>query len=213
MNNKQALKYWGNLSKTQISQDSSKVNKINNHSAEDAEFIMQFANQNSDILDLAAGTGGALNLYYDKVHSITAVEKFKEFSKLIVKADNVEVINADIKEFSTTKKFDFVVLFGVMHYFSEYESKQIYEKCKNFLVDGGGGTLLIKQQFGVKEDVFVEYSNELKQEYFSVYRHIDKEKEILRSIGFNKIEQYDIYDKQANRFDNTHFWALMVSLG
>lgn len=77
----------------------------------------------------------------------------------------------------------------------------------------GGGNLLIKQQFGVKDDVFVEYSSELKQEYFSVYRHIDKEKEILKSIGFSKIEQYDIYNKQANRFDNTHFWALRVSLG
>lgn len=73
---------------------------------------------------------------------------------------------------------------------------------------GGGGELLIKQQFGVKEDVFVKYSNELKREYFATYRHIDKEKEILRSVGFTKIEQYDIYDKSANRFDNTHFWAL-----
>lgn len=139
MDNKQALKYWGNLSKSQVSQDSSKVNKINNHSAEDAEFIMRFANKNSDILDLAAGTGGALNLYYDKVHSITAVEKFKEFSKLIVRDENVEVINADITEFNTTKKFDIIVLFGVMHYFSEDESRRIYEKCKGFLTNVGGG--------------------------------------------------------------------------
>ena len=59
----------------------------------------------------------------------------------------------------------------------------------------------------------MEYSSELQSEYFSVYRHIDKEKAILKSIGFEKIEQYDIYDKQANRFDNTHFWALRASLG
>lgn len=206
MDNKQALTYWENISKEPISHASVKVNKVNNHSKEDTEFIMQFADKNSRILDLAAGTGGALNLYYDKVHSITAVEKFKEFSKLIVKADNVEIINADIMDFDTNKQFDFVLLFGVMNYFNEDESIKIYEKCKKFLNMGGG--LLIKQQFGVKEDVFVKYSNELKREYFATYRHIDKEKDILKSVGFTKIEQYDIYDKSANRFDNTHFWAL-----
>lgn len=142
MNNKQALRYWANLSKSQISQDSSKVNKINNHSTEDAKFIMNFADKNSDILDLAAGTGGALNLYYNKVHSITAVEKFKEFSNLIVKADNVEIINTDIRGFDTDKKFHFIILFGVMHYFNEQESKELYKKVKKFLVNGGGEVFL-----------------------------------------------------------------------
>lgn len=139
MNNKQALTYWENISKEPISHASVKVNKINDHSKEDAEFIMQFADKSSNILDLAAGTGGALNLYYDKVHSITAVEKFKEFSKLIVKTDNVEIINADIMDFNTNKQFDFVLLFGVMNYFNEDESRKIYEKCKRFLTFNNGG--------------------------------------------------------------------------
>lgn len=207
MNNQKALKYWKNLSKTSITQESVKVNKINNHYEEDANFILKFADKNTKVLDLAAGSGGALNLYYDKVQSVLAVEKFKEFSDLIVRADNVKIINEDIKDFDTNEKFNLVLLFGVMQFFSEQESKELYAKCKK--ISNGGGNLIIKQQFGLKEDVIVEYSSELKQEYFSTYRHIDKEIELLKSVGFKKISQFDIYDKNANRWDNTHFFALV----
>lgn len=171
---------------------------------------MRFANANSHILDLAAGSGGALNLYYDKVAHITAVEKFEEFSNLIVKSHNVAIINADIKDFDTKDTFDIVLLFGVMHYFSTQEAKHIYAKCKNLL--SKGGKLIIKQQFGVDSDVVVEYSNELQQAYFSTYRYIENEKQILETVGFRSIEQFDIYDKKANRWDNTHFYALVCEI-
>lgn len=211
MDNQKALEYWKNLSKTpDLTQESVKVNKINNHYKEDANFILRFTDKNTDILDLGAGSGGALNLYYNKINFVLAVEKFKEFSNLIVRADNVEIINADIKDFDTNKKFDLVLLFGVMQFFNEQESKQIYTKCKKFLQkERGKSKLLIKQQFGLKEDVFVEYSNELKQKYFSTYRHIDKEIELLKNAGFKTISKFDIYDKKANRWENTHFYALV----
>ena len=115
-----------------------------------------------------------------------------------------------LKDFDTNKKFDLVLLFGVMQFFNEQESKQIYTKCKKFLQkERGKSKLLIKQQFGLKEDVFVEYSNELKQRYFSTYRHIDKEIELLKNAGFKTISKFDIYDKKANRWENTHFYALV----
>ncbi len=152
MDNQKALRYWQNLSKTHITQDSVKVNSVNNHYKEDANFVLKFADKNTEILDLAAGSGGAINLYFDKVKSILAVEKFKEFSNLITKAKNVSVINADIKDFSTHKKFDLVLLFGVMQFFSEEESLQIYKKCKNFLqkVTGGGGRKASRSNLGLK---------------------------------------------------------------
>ncbi len=53
------------------------------------------------------------------------------------------------------------------------------------------------------------YSKEQKADYFSQYRHIDKEVKILKDIGFKNIETFDVYPKQANRWNNTHFYAIV----
>lgn len=212
MTNKDCLGFWEELSKREITQESVKVNKINNHYREDSEFILKFATKDSKILDLAVGSGGALNLYYDKVGFVVAVEKFKEFSNLIVQAENVLVVNedlnqVDIKKLAGRGEFDIILLFGVMQYFGEKEGREIYKKCRESLRNGA--KLIIKQQFGVQDDVCIEFSEELQTSYVATYRHLKKEKQILKECGFLKIVEYDIYPQEANRFENTHFYALV----
>lgn len=84
----------------------------------------------------------------------------------------------------------------------------IYIKVMRFLKDDG--VLVVKHQMGIEEDVVVDgYSKELESNYFSEYRWIKKERELLRGVGFGDIETIDIYPPEYNRWDNTHFYALV----
>ena len=208
MGNITALDYFNDLSSKTIDITATKINKCNDFSSIDAEFVLRYADENSTVLDIASGTGITVNKYYNKVKKVVALEKFKNFSDFIVKDPKIEIINIDMFDFNTNEKFDIITLFGIMHYVSTDEAIIIYKKFKKFLKPQG--KLLVKQQFGVNEDVIINgYSEELKSDYYSEYRHIDKEVEILNKIGFKNVEVHDIYPPEANRWDNTHFWAIV----
>lgn len=211
MNNKNAIEFFNELAQTDIDISSPKLNKRNDFTSIDAEFILKYTDKNSKILDLAAGTGLCLNKYYNKVGLIFAVEKFKKFSDFIVKSPNVKIFNDDIQTFKTKEKFDTILMFGIMHYFNKEEAYSIYKKYKNFLTKDG--KLLIKNQFGIKEDVTVDgYSKELKCNYYAQYRQIDKEINLLKELNYKNIEVFDIYPPEANRWDNTHFYAIKAEI-
>ena len=175
----------------------------------DAQFILKYALKNSEILDLGSGTGLIVNKIYDKIASIDCVEPFKEFSNHIVKSDNVNIINKSVLDFETDKKYDIVNVFGLIQYFNKEESMDIYKKCLNWLKPNG--KMIVKNQFGVSEDVLIAgYSEEQKTDYFAQYRHLDKEVKLLKDIGFKNIHTFDIYPPEANRWQNTHFYAIVV---
>jgi len=181
-------------------------NKAKDFTKYDIEFIKQFADKNKILLDLGSGTGLTINHLIPYFKKIIAIEKYKEFYKFIDK--KIEVIESDIKTFDFNIKFDIATLFGVMNYFSYEEAKELYIKIYNSL---DSGVLIIKNQFGLKKDVIVDgYSKELNSYYFSEYRFIKKEINLLKSIGFKNIEVIDIYPKEYNRWDNTHFYAIVA---
>jgi hypothetical protein len=139
---------------------------------------------------------------------IVAVEKYPEFSEFITKSNRITVINEDLITFNTDQVFDLVSIFGVMNFFNIDEATSIYTKVLNFLHDDG--SLIIKHQMGVDEDIVVTgYSEELGTDYYSEYRQVDNEIKLLTSIGFANIEKIDIYPEEYNRWDNTHFYALI----
>lgn len=211
MNNQNAIQFFQELAQTDIDISATKINKCNDFTSIDAEFILKYSNKNSKILDLATGTGLCLNKYYNKVGLIFAVEKFKKFSDFIVKSPNIKIFNDDIRTFQTDEKFDIILMFGLMHYFNKEEATEVYKKYKNFLTKDG--KLLIKQQFGIKDDVTVDgYSKELKCNYYSQYRQIDKEIDLLKELNYKNIEFFDIYPQKANRWDNTHFYAIKAEI-
>lgn len=212
MKNYKAIEYWESMAHDNPNEKTIKVNPQNDYTDIDAEFIMQYADRQSDILDLACGTGLTVNKYYDRVGHIDAVELFPEFSKFIVKTPKVTVYNEDIMEFSINKSYDLVLMFGIVQYFNREEVAYLYDKYKENLKSSG--RLLIKNQFGVEDDVNVSgFSAEIKKEYHSQYRHIDKEVEILKSIGYSVINIIDVYPASANRWKNTHFYAIEASIG
>ena len=97
-----------------------------------------------------------------------------------------------------------------MHYVNEEEVQVLYKKYQQFLKPQG--IFIIKNQFGINETINISgYSQEQKRDYYSQYRWIEREKEILISLGHRIVEVCDIYPPEANRWDNTHFYAIVAS--
>ena len=186
-----------------------KLNPGNDFTQMDAHFILKYADENSILLDLGSGTGLTVNKIYDKVKHITAVEPFPSFTQFIVTSDNISIVNKTLDEFQIDRiDYDLITMFGIMHYFNEAESISLYEKYYYALKKGGH--IIVKNQFGVKEDVVVEgYSEELKTYYYSSYRYINKEVRILQKVGYKNLKIEDIYPPECNRWENTHFYAIV----
>lgn len=206
---KKAYNYWKHIADNNPTELTAKVNPRNDYTQLDADFIMKYANSETTILDLASSTGMTINKYFHKVKHIEAVELFPEFTKFIVRTDKISIVNCDIKDYQTTKKFDIIVMFGIIQYFSVDEMDLLYSKYRNFLKDNG--LLLIKNQFGIYEDVIVSgYSEELKTDYFSHYRYLEKEKNIINRNKFKITDVIDIYPPECNRWKDTHFYAIVA---
>lgn len=212
MNNIDALKYWSESALIADSPDVSKVNAINDFTDIDASFILKFADKNSIIFDIGSGTGMIINKIYDKVKKVIALEPFVGFTKFIAKSDNIEIINKSVFDFDSEEiKVDLITCYGFLQYLNENEAKRFYELYRKYLKSDG--KIIVKNQFGVKEDVTVSgFSRELNRNYYSWYRHIDKEVTLLRSCGYKDQKVFDIYPPHCNRWDNTHFYAIVASV-
>jgi len=104
--------------------------------------------------------------------------------------------------------FDIITIFGTLHYFNEEEAVRIYRKYYQYLKPGG--KIIVKQQFGVNEDVTVSgFSQELHKQYYSQYRHLKKEMKIMKNTGFKNIEAHEVYPPEFNKWENTHYYAVV----
>ena len=175
----------------------------------DVEFISRFVDKKTHLLDIGSGAGLSVNKLVSKVAEIIALEPIKELSKYIVSSPNVTVINESILTFCTDQKFNVISCFGVMQYFNANEAELVYKKI--FTMLKSGGVLIVKNQFGVTEDVIVSgYSEKLKMDYCSEYRHLQKELDLLQKCGGTDITVHDIYAPEHNHWKNTHFYALVA---
>jgi len=209
MGNKSIEEYYQRMAE-KITDPKATRNNAKDFTEFDVKLMRSFADKNKTLLDLGSGTGLLINNLINNYKHITAVEKYPNFSKFITKSPKIKLITDDLLSLKNigSNEFDVVSLFGVMNYFSLEEAKYLYSQSISYLKKGG--VIIIKNQFGINEDVFINgYSKELKTNYYSEYRQIDKEIELLKSIGFHNIRKIDIYPPEYNRWDNTHFYALI----
>ncbi|WP_291440190.1 class I SAM-dependent methyltransferase [Desulfovibrio sp.] len=192
-----------------LAPNSVKLAKNSDFSDIDTDFIRKHANSTSTVLDLGSGTGLIVNKLYPHVKKIIAVEPFCQFTQYITKSANIDVVNCDAASFLSDDKFDIILLFAVMHYVDETEAIAIYKKYINYL--SKNGKIIIKNQFGVHDDVTINgFSEELQENYFAQYRFINKEVKLLQEAGFSNVDVVDIYPPKCNRWENTHFYALVA---
>lgn len=209
MENKEALDFFKNMAETTNDSKSVKLAHISDYTQLDADFILARVASDSELLDLGSGTGLIINKIYNKIKHITVVEPFAEFTRFIVDSENVTILNKTFEDLELHRQYDAITIFGTMHYFNEAEAIEIYKKC--FCYCKTGGILIVKNQLGVSDDVTVSgYSEEQKSNYFAQYRFVEKEVGILDNLGFKLQEVVDIYPPEANRWDNTHFYAIVV---
>lgn len=172
----------------------------------DVSLIESLLSADSKVLDLGCGTGAVTNRIADKVQEICAVDKQAGFLEHITRSPGVRTVQSDVLGFFDTQRYDMILLFGVMNYFSEREAEEIYANCSAMLSDGG--TLLVKHACGVQDTVVVDqYSEEIQDHYHAVYRHVDIEQRLLCKQF--KVEKVDIYPDHLNRWENTHFYAFV----
>jgi HAD superfamily phosphoserine phosphatase-like hydrolase len=207
--NRRIHEYYDHLSKT-ITDPLQTRNKAPDFSAFDIQFVRGFASPHKTLLDLGSGTGLLLNALPEHFHQVVAVEKYPEFARFIQPAPNLHLVIDDLLHFQSSQTFDVITLFGVMNYFNRQEALSIYAKVHRWLKPGG--TLLIKHNMGTESDVTVDgFSEELQRRYFSNYRSLQHETELLTSLGFSIQNTVDIYPSEFNRWNNTHYYALVCT--
>jgi cyclopropane fatty-acyl-phospholipid synthase-like methyltransferase len=205
MGNKNIEEYYLKMAE-KITDPKATRNNAKDFTEFDVKLMKDFADKNKTLLDMGSGTGLLINNLIDSFKHITAIEKYPNFSKFITKSHKIKLITEDLLDLGDigNNEFDVVSLLGVMNYFSIEEAKYLYDKSISYLKKGGA--LIVKNQFGINEDVIIDgYSEELKTDYYSEYRQVDKEIQLLESIGFHSIEKIDIYPPEYNRWGNTHF--------
>jgi len=184
-------------------------NKATDSSVLDSTLVLKYADKEKALLDLGSGTGLLVNRLFGFYKSITAVEKYIGFSKFIDYRKGINIINQDMLDpWQIEGKFEVITLFGVMNFFSKKEAENVYNMAYSFLKDNG--IIIVKNQFGIECDVSVDgFSEELQTYYYSEYRHIKSEKKLLDVAGLHIKDVVDIYPADYNRWDNTHFYALI----
>lgn len=211
MGNRNALEFFGTLASNNPNERSTKfyADGTNDFTDLDARFILSNTRPETTLLDVACGSGLILNKIVHNFKRIVAIDKFSEFTDCMACKDLIEVVHCDIQHFETQERFDVITLFGIMQYFTRSEATAIYTQYKKFLAPDG--KFIIKNQFGVDGDVVVDgFSQELQKNYFSEYRSIEAEVQLLKSLGFNAVEVTDIYPPECNRWDNTHYFAIVA---
>ena len=202
-------KYYLELAK-KITDPRESRNRAPDFSLYDINFIKNLGDKDTKLLDLGSGTGLLINSLVESFGEITAVEKYKKFTEFIVKSNNIVIVNEDVLCFHPTQKYDVITAFGLMQFFNFKETQVVYKMVFNAL--NTLGVFVVKHQMGICEDVSVNgYSSELGTDYYSNYRWLENELNLLRDVGFKISEVADIYPPEFNRWDNTHFYAIVCT--
>ena len=180
----------------------------NDRAIYDIEFIKQFINKNSTILDLGCGTGILEEYLAPLVAKIVGIDKYQEFLNKAYKAENIEYIASSFSDLNIKKQIDLILLFGITMYLSDEELDDLLKKV--IVAMNKESIFIIKNQFGVEEEVIVDnFSEALQCDYYAKYRKLEDMCQIVQEHGFS-CDVVDIYPTYINKYKNTHEYALVL---
>jgi len=202
-----AQQYWARIAKQKMDTDPTRHGD-KNRLFYDVKFIEQKCDLASinNIIDLGAGSGQLSEALFD-INSkleITCVEKHAEFISLKKNIQNIKKINKDILKYHDEKKYDLILLFGVINSLSEKNEIKIYELISDLMHKNS--IFILKHQCGIEMETIVDHFSEaLSSKYTARYPLIDNEQEILND--FFNFEVHPMYPKELNPHSNTKFYA------
>jgi cyclopropane fatty-acyl-phospholipid synthase-like methyltransferase len=175
----------------------------------DLSLIEKFADKDSKVLDLAAGTGLLTVPLSARVKCVTAVDKYVDFLKKIPTDLNITTIACDINDFDFNEKYDLILAFGIFNYLNAEDLSAILWKVKKSLTVKG--KFIIKHQSGINGEIQVnQWSEQLAAPYVAVYRHQVDEIALYKKY-FKSVDVVDLYPKELNPWPNTHHFGYICS--
>ncbi len=205
MDQKKVDEFWSKRAKIADPRISTHFKKDDTH-VFDLQLIRKYTNPDSEILDMGCGTCYLANKLVKEVKYIRAVDKYPEFLEHCSVTHNLETEASDVLSYTDTRTYDIILLFGVVMYFSEEDTRKIYAMCHKLLKPNG--VLIVKHQCGIEDDVAIDaYSPVIGDNYYAVYKQ--KQKDIMLLEEFFDVEVIDIYPPRLNPWKNSHFFAFV----
>ena len=173
----------------------------------DLRLVQRFVRQGSAVLDLGAGSCIVSGRLAELGATVLAVDKFDAFLAAALPHPGLRTQCSDLLDFETEARFDVVLLFGVLNYFTADEASLLYRRCRSWTRPGG--VVIVKHQCGVDQDVTVDrFSEQIGAHYFAFYRHVRREEALLREV-FGAVQVEDVYPPELNPWPDTHFYAFI----
>jgi SAM-dependent methyltransferase len=163
------------------------------------EIIQPFIKPEHMVLDLGAGDGQLSHKISECVKSVDVDSGTRQ------RRENLHWHNYNVKDFNTVKKFDLVLIFGVMNFIED--RAQLLKKAAGFL--NPHGVIIVKHQCGLEAELRVD-SDIDGDRYHAIYPYIDDEISRFKSI-FQVIDVGRAYNFK-NKHDNTDFYKFIGML-
>ena len=208
MSSEKSRVYWSKMSESIKNPNETTNKRKDTYLENEVSFLKKHLVENTDIIDIGSGSGLIVNELVDYLNSIIAVETFSGLTQFIDK--RILVINAELANFKIRKEFDAIVSTGVTHYFTREDVLKIYKNMYSMLKSGS--KLIMRSHCGITKDVIINgFSEELQSDYFTEYRQLDSEVELLKSVGFKSVDVFDEVDDELNVWENTrHYYIVCV---
>ncbi len=168
------------------------------------------------LLEIGAGTGAVTKVFLDNVASVTALELSKTRAEILsyrfADKKNLKVIAGNMHHFKPNKKYDYVVMIGVLEYAGMFSHggkpnfslshKHVLDKCSSLIKKGGKLFVAIENPLGIRyltgavEDHYGELFEGVENypQYNGIRTYTKSElKKIVMESGFHNIELYTLF--------------------
>jgi 2-polyprenyl-3-methyl-5-hydroxy-6-metoxy-1,4-benzoquinol methylase len=169
-------------------------------------FCSRFKNNETSILNLGSGSGDLSRNLASNTNKLTAVDYIDTFSRHYTKL-NHKFINFRAHEFSSTNKFDLILLFGIISYLTKEQEARLYKNVSTFL--SSKGVFIVKNQFSRSAQKIVNsYSKKLNSQYSARYPLLLDTTDLLK-VDFKNLEIHN-YPEHFNEHNDTYHSLIVV---
>jgi len=151
-----------------------------------------------NILDMGCGVGRISLWLAEKGHNVTGIDYAKNLLDIATveakkKELDVRFICSQSHSYNESKKFDMIIIFGMLLYLNDDRVIQTIMNCKKLLKRNG--TIIVKESVGVTErfEVINKYSDALQDKYNAIYRTPSNMIRLFEMYGFQLIRAEKLY--------------------